>query len=280
MSKAADPYYNRKSIPDEFIEHVGQTGLNPQEEAANRERKYSVTGVDVRKHDSSSKGLLAFHPQSDPYYSRKKIPDSMIHGVGETGLTKEEEYLNRERKYSVNGADLRKFSNAGKGSYAPGDDPYYTRKPVDKSQIDGVGETGMSRAEEFDTRENKASLFDISNDPFQQLTGSGHRASVSGAAAPVAAAARRRSSAVAPDAAAATAAHNHHTSGYSGSQGLETIPSRVEDNDIRPSTDVPPTIPSSTLNSGTTHHTGDTGHTIFYDRATIDTDNVAPGQRL
>lgn len=55
----------------------------------------------------------------------------MIHGVGETGLTKEEEYLNRERKYSVNGADLRKFSNAGKGSYAPGDDPYYTRKPVD-----------------------------------------------------------------------------------------------------------------------------------------------------
>lgn len=54
----------------------------------------------------------------------------MIQGVGPTGLTKEEEYLNRERKYSVNGADVRKFGSGTKGGWHPADDPYYSRKPV------------------------------------------------------------------------------------------------------------------------------------------------------
>ena len=49
-----------------------------------------------------------------------------------------------------------------------------------ETQIEGIGETGMSRAEEFEAHENKASLFDLSSDPFSQLSGQGHRASVSG----------------------------------------------------------------------------------------------------
>lgn len=82
----------------------------------------------MRKFDKSDKGLV-WKPQKDPYYGRKPVPDSMIHGVGETGLTKEEEYLNRERKYSVNGADVRKFGS-GSGGWHPTDDPYYGRKSV------------------------------------------------------------------------------------------------------------------------------------------------------
>lgn len=66
----------------------------------------------------------------DPYYQRKPIPDAMIHGVGETGLTREEEYLNRERKYSVHGADVRNFSDGTKSGLFPKDDPYYSRKSV------------------------------------------------------------------------------------------------------------------------------------------------------
>ena len=62
----------------------------------------------------------------EPYYQRKKVPDSFIHGVGETGLTKEEEFLNRERKYSRDGGDLRKFSS----TLEPASDPYYARKSV------------------------------------------------------------------------------------------------------------------------------------------------------
>lgn len=50
--------------------------------------------------------------------------------MGLTGLTPEEEYWNRERKYSVNGVDVRRFSNSKKGGLEPLDDPYYGRKPV------------------------------------------------------------------------------------------------------------------------------------------------------
>jgi hypothetical protein len=47
-----------------------------------------------------------------------------------TGLSPEEEYQNRERKYSVNGSDVRKFSKGGKNSLEPSTDPYYNRKKV------------------------------------------------------------------------------------------------------------------------------------------------------
>lgn len=108
----------------------------------------------------------------------------------------------------------------------------------------------MSRAEEFETRENKASLFDLSSDPFAQVTGTGHRASISAGAAPVAAAAaRRRSSAVAPD--LHHAEHQHH-SGYEGNN-LQPIQSRMDD-EITPSTDG---------HSGTTGTTGTYPTTAF-----------------
>lgn len=144
----------------------------------------------------------------------------------------------------------------------------------------------MSRAEEFDTRENKAALFDESSDPFQLLSGRGHRASVSAAAAPVASDARRRSSAVAPDAAIAVARAEHgHFSGYAGNEKLEPIQSHIEDNTIRPSTDAPTSTASTQVNNGISHHdptrvVGDTGHTAFYDAATRDLDNVAPDEKV
>lgn len=123
-------------------------------------------------------------------------------------------------------------------------------------QIDGVGDTQMTRAEEFETRENKASLFDLSSDPFQQLAGSGHRASVSGMAGPAAAAAaRRRSSAVAPDFThPPESQHPHHQhSGYDGDK-LAPIESRADGDEIRPSTD----NPSSGVTYPTTAFTGPT----------------------
>lgn len=58
------------------------------------------------------------------------LPDELIKDVGITNLTPEEEYWNRERKYSINGVDVRKFSNSKKGGMEPQDDPYYGRKPV------------------------------------------------------------------------------------------------------------------------------------------------------
>lgn len=144
----------------------------------------------------------------------------------------------------------------------------------------------MSRAEEFDTRENKAALFDESSDPFQLLSGRGHRASVSAAAAPVANDARRRSSAVAPDAAAAVARTQYgHSSGYDGNEKLEPIQSHIEDNAIRPSTDAPTSVASTQVNNGLSHQdptrtVGDSGHTTFYDAATRDLDDVAPHEKV
>jgi hypothetical protein len=56
--------------------------------------------------------------------------DAEAQGVGETGLTQEEEFLNRERKYSVGGVDVRKFSTSSTGGWKPQADPYYGRKQV------------------------------------------------------------------------------------------------------------------------------------------------------
>lgn len=234
MPKAGDPFYDRKPVPNEFIEHVGTTGLSPADETLNRERKFSLKGGDIRRFSNPKPG-----GKVDPFYQRKPVPDALIHGVGETGLSKEEEYLNRERKYSVGGTDLRKFGDNAKKGWHPTADPYYGRSPVKKVEIEGVGQTNMTAAEEFETRENKASLFEFSSDPFQQITGTGHRASVSGAAGPVAAAAaRRRSSAVAPDHHHQPHGHHEHQhhSGYEGNT-LQTIQSRVDGDEIRPSTE-------------------------------------------
>ncbi|KAL2438738.1 hypothetical protein ABEF95_013512 [Exophiala dermatitidis] len=221
MVGTADPYYNRKPVPDELIRDVGLTGLTPQEEHWNRERKYSVNGADARRFSSGKRGSL--EPRDDPYYGRRRLSKAEIADVGETGLTPEEEHLNRERKYSVNGIDVRKFSMSRKGGLEPQGDPYYSRKRVSKAEISGVGETGMTPAEQFEVRERKQSLFQLSGDPFDLVAGR-HRQSVSGVASGASdAATRRRSSAVAPDIVPSMGSH----SGYHGEK-LATIQSRPE----------------------------------------------------
>lgn len=81
----------------------------------------------------------------------------------------------------------------------------------------------MSPAEEFEVRERKQSLFQLSSDPFDVIAGR-HRQSVSGIASSASAdATRRRSSAAAPDAAAAAASHSR----YHGEK-LAPIESRSE----------------------------------------------------
>ena len=102
--------------------------MSAAQESDNRERKFSVGGVDVRRFDKGSNS--GFHPQSDPYYGRKPVPDSLIQGVGETGLTAEEEFENRERKYSVTGVDVRRFDTKAGSGFHPSNDPYYARKSV------------------------------------------------------------------------------------------------------------------------------------------------------
>lgn len=144
----------------------------------------------------------------------------------------------------------------------------------------------MSKAEDFEVRDRKQSVFDLSSDPFQQISGAGHRQSVSGPAVAGAADARRRSSAVAPDAARATAnaGHGHH-SGYQG-ETLAPIQSRT---DGAPATE---TVGSASMNQyeyGTSTGTG-TGttttnngvssgeHGLYHDIATNDPDSVAPNE--
>lgn len=154
--------------------------------------------------------------------------------------------------------------------------------------IQGVGETHMSKAEEYESRENKAHLFQDSADPFAIVAGTGHRASVSATAGPAAAAARRRSSAVAPDhaAAAAAATHSHgHHSGYDH-EPLAPIESRHDDA-VRPSHEAPGygTTTTTTTTTQTSTHVGsgntatNGGHTMFYEQATKDLDSVAPHER-
>jgi len=118
-------------LPDELIQDVGVTGLGKQEEHANRERKFSSNGGDVRNFYNPR----TEHGHKDPFYQRKPVPDALVQGVGETGLTPEEEYLGRERKYSVNGSDVRRFSSGPKG-LEPASDPYYSRKPVASEYTD------------------------------------------------------------------------------------------------------------------------------------------------
>jgi len=221
MVGTADPYYNRKPVPDELIRDVGLTNLTAEEEHWNRERKYSATGIDVRKFSNSRKGGM--EPQDDPYYGRKPVSKKEIEDVGPTGLTPEQEYWNRERKYSVNGVDVRKFSTSKTGGLEPQNDPYYGRKQVSSKETQGIGETNLTPAEAFEVRERKQSLFQLSDDPFDVLAGR-HRQSVSGVASSASAdASRRRSSATAPDAAAAAASHSR----YQG-QNLAPIVSRPE----------------------------------------------------
>jgi hypothetical protein len=103
--------------------------------------------VDVRRFSNSKRGGI--EPQDDPYYGRRRVSgtpstylsscqlslvDAEITNVGHTGLAPEQEYWNRERKYSVTGVDVRKFS----GKMEPAKDPYYSRKRVS-------GERGSSR---------------------------------------------------------------------------------------------------------------------------------------
>ncbi|KAJ9613792.1 hypothetical protein H2204_014645 [Knufia peltigerae] len=236
MVLASDPYYNRKPVPDDLIKDVGLTGLSPDQEYWNRERKYSVNGVDVRKFSNSKKG--GFEPQDDPYYGRKRISNAEIHDVGDTGLTADQEFWNRERKYSLGGVDVRKFSMSKKGGFEPQDDPYYGHK-----EIAGIGETGMTPAEQYEVRERKQSLFQLSDDPFENIAGR-HRTSISGVASGASAAAtRRRSSAVAPD----VTGPSH--SGYHG-ENLAPIESRTE---------IPP------MNFGETNFAGQTGSSATSD---------------
>jgi hypothetical protein len=66
------------------------------------------------------------------------MTDAEAEGVGDTGLTKEEEFLNRERKYSVNGVDVRKFSTSSTGGWKPQADPYYGRAQVSSTSAVNV----------------------------------------------------------------------------------------------------------------------------------------------
>jgi hypothetical protein len=256
MVKADDPYYNRKPIPDSLIKDVGITGLTPQEEYITRERKYSAAdGTDIRSHS-----LKAITKPGDPYYNRKRVSDAEAHGVAPTGLTPQEEHANRERKFSAaDGTDIR--SHSLKAITKPGD-PYYNRKKVSDAETAGVADLNdhMTPAEQYEVRERKQSMFQISDDPFAAMAGSHRKSSiVPGEIGALSDATRRRSSAVAPD---HTHAAQHH-SGYDGSNQLEPIESRA---------DAPAAAGSS---SGTTntaaegeHITGPNGHTQFYDQAT------------
>jgi hypothetical protein len=225
MPAVDDPFYTRKPVPDTFIQDIGESGLTPQEEFLNRERKYSIGpgGGDVRKFSNPKLGKTG---KKDPFYQRKQVPDSMISGVGETGLTEQEEYINRERKYSLaDGSDARRFSSA-KGGLTPASDPHYGRRQVSDAEIIGIGDTGGSKAEDFEVRERKQSMFQLSDDPFAQISGH-HRPSIAGQGAVelAAAAHRRKSSAIAPDHMPSTTQHH---SGYDGDH-LAPIESRVED---------------------------------------------------
>ncbi len=147
----------------------------------------------------------------------------------------------------------------------------------------GIGELETTAAEQYEVRERKQSLFQLSDDPFD-IMAARNRQSVSGAATGASAAAsRRRSSAVAPDAAAAAAGHKH--SGYDGGNKLETIVSRADgppagshngessaSGHISERDSIDPVAP----NGG--HSGGD--HTRIYDAVTTghhhDPDSVAP----
>lgn len=88
-------------------------------------------------------------------------------GVGETGLSREEEFDNRERKMSVNGVDIRKFGMKADSGWKPANDPYYGRKSVSAAHTQGIGETYNTPAEDYAIRDRKMSAVNFSDDPFQ-----------------------------------------------------------------------------------------------------------------
>lgn len=158
---------------------------------------------------------------------------------------------------------------------------------VAEAEITSVGDTGMTPAQQFEVRERKQSLFQLSGDPFDLVAGR-HRQSVSGVASGASdAATRRRSSAVAPDIIPTTASH----SGYHGER-LAPIESRPE---IPPETFANISFGNNGESSGSSFdrepaaHDGgaEGGHTRYYDAATKghnhlahagDPDSVAPGE--
>ncbi|ETI29015.1 hypothetical protein G647_01468 [Cladophialophora carrionii CBS 160.54] len=285
MTKAADPYYNRKPVPDELIKDVGLTGLTPEEEFWNREKKFTAQGADVRRFSNSLHGGL--EPLADPYYGRRRVSQAEIANVGATGLTPEEEYWNRERKYSVGGHDVRKFSKGTKSSLEPSTDPYYSRRRVSAAEIKNVAslDDHMTPAEQYEVRERKQSLFQLSSDPFDNLANR-HRQSVSGAVTGASAAAtRRRSSAVAPDATVATAAAGHSHSGYDSGHKLEPIVSKADGptaSSHNGESSLSGHISDDTLNRDSIDPVGGRSgeHTRHYDAVTTghhhDPDSVAP----
>jgi len=233
MPKSADPFYSRKQVPDELVQGTGIPGLSQDQAFEARERKLSKggkDGSDLRKFSNF------FSPKNDPFYQRKPVPHSLIEGTGVPGLTKEQAYENHERKLSTvakDGGDLRKFSNF----FSPPKDPFYARKPVpDQLVKDEI--TNIDPVEKYENRERKLSMFTLTSDPFDELTG--RRTSVVNDSA--VGVGRRRSSAVAPDH-VASATQGHH-SGYDG-EHLAPIESRVE-----PTTPPPTTITDETRHLG------------------------------
>jgi len=251
MPKSADPFYSRKPIPDELIQGTGVPGLTKDQAHEARERKLSKggkDGSDLRKFSN------LFSPKNDPFYQRKPVPDSLLEeGTGVPGLTKEQAFEAHERKLSTagkDGTDLRKFSKL----FTPAKDPYYQRKPVPDHLVkDEI--TNIDPVEKYENRERKLSMFTLSTDPFDEITG--RRTSV--VADSALGVGRRRSSAVAPDH-VATAAETHH-SGFDG-HTLAPIESRVEP--ITP----PPTSASETRHMGL----GEPQDGLVYDVVTGRTD--------
>lgn len=151
------------------------------------------------------------------------------------------------------------------------------------AQIAGVGDTDMTPAEQYEVRERKQSLFQLSDDPFDHLAGR-NRTSISGVASGASAAAsRRRSSAVAPDAHAPSASH----SGYHGDK-LAPIESRPEVPPVKfaepafggrtgsistSDTLTKESIGAAEAGPSTHSHTNVGGHTVFHDAVTMGHDH-------
>jgi hypothetical protein len=76
--------------------------------------------------------VVKSHKHNNHYLTLHRT-DEFIKDVGLTGLTQQEEWANRERKMSVDGVDIRRFSNSRKSGFEPQDDPYYGRKMVNST---------------------------------------------------------------------------------------------------------------------------------------------------
>lgn len=144
------------------------------------------------------------------------------------------------------------------------------------AETHGVGELDITPAEVYENRERKQSLFQLSGDPFAELTGRGNRQSISEiGGAHAAAETRRRSSAgQGGAAAAAVAAHNKSHSGYNGHH-LEPIVSRAEASNAGESAAGSSTVAGSDHHHPTTNDTT-TAPITKYDY--VDPDSVAPDE--